>query len=73
MNHDGRTRLHDRSRAAGRYVPHRGREEATVCRITGELAGLAERAVADAEKLLANERRALRRARTTQRMKDRLQ
>ena len=32
-------------------------------RITGELAGLAERAAADAEQLLFNARRALRRAR----------
>jgi IS5 family transposase len=41
-----------------------GRDEAqrTVARITGELAGLAERAAADAEKLLTNARRALRRA-----------
>ena len=31
-------------------------------RITGELAGLAERAAADAERLLVNARRALRRA-----------
>jgi transposase, IS5 family len=34
-----------------------------VRRITGELAGLAERAAADAEQLLLNARRALRRAR----------
>ena len=41
-----------------------GRDEAqaTVQRITGELAGLAERAAADADRLLANARRALRRA-----------
>ena len=41
-----------------------GRDEAqaTVRRITGELAELAERAAADAEKLLVNARRALRRA-----------
>ena len=69
-----RTRLRDRSRSAGkrahgiaaklRLRSAQGREEAqaTVRRITGELAGLAERASADAEKLLANARRALRRA-----------
>jgi IS5 family transposase len=41
-----------------------GREEAqaAVRRITGELAGLAERAAADADRLLANARSALRRA-----------
>jgi IS5 family transposase len=41
-----------------------GREEAqrTVARITGELADLAERAAADADRLLTNARRALRRA-----------
>jgi hypothetical protein len=49
MNHDGRTRLHDRSLAAGGTGPEEA--QATVCRITGELAGPAERAVADAEKL----------------------
>jgi transposase, IS5 family len=69
-----RTRLRDRSRAAGsrahaiaaklRLRGAAGREEtqATVRRITGELAELAERAAADAERLLANARRALRRA-----------
>jgi IS5 family transposase len=69
-----RTRLRDRSRAAGarargiaaklRLRGAQGRDEAqqTVQRITGELAGLAERAAADAERLLANARRALRRA-----------
>ena len=43
-----------------------GRDEAqrTVQRITGELAGLAERAAADAQRLVANARRALRRAHT---------
>ena len=35
-----------------------------VKRITGELAGLAERAAAEAEPLLGNARRALRRAQT---------
>jgi IS5 family transposase len=69
-----RTRLRDRSRSAGRRAhgiaaklrlrSAQGREEAqrTVVRITGELAGLAEHAAAEAEKLLANARRALRRA-----------
>jgi IS5 family transposase len=69
-----RTRLRDRSRAAGgrahgiaaklRLRSSAGRDEAqtTVRRITGELAELAERATADAERLLANARRALRRA-----------
>jgi transposase, IS5 family len=36
-----------------------------VRRITGELAGLAERTAAEAEKLLTNARRALRRAQAT--------
>src|SRR4051812_1529541 len=70
-----RTRCRDRSRAAGsrahaiaaklRLRGAAGREEAqaTVRRITGELAELAERAAADAERLLANAREALRRAR----------
>src|SRR3954452_3600003 len=70
-----RTRLRDRSRAAGRRAHAiaaklrlrgaAGREEAqaTVRRITGELAELAERAAADVERLLANARRALRLAR----------
>src|SRR5215207_6084612 len=69
-----RTRLRDRSRSAGkrahgiaaklRLRRAQGREEAqhTVQRITGELAGLAERAATDAQRLLANARRALRRA-----------
>jgi IS5 family transposase len=69
-----RTRLRDRSRSAGkrahgiaaklRLRGSQGREEAqaTVQRITGELAALAERAVTDAERLLTNARRALRRA-----------
>jgi IS5 family transposase len=69
-----RTRLRDRSRSAGRRAhgiatklrlrSAAGRDEAqaTVRRITGELAELAERAAADAERLLANARRALRRA-----------
>ena len=69
-----RTRLRDRSRSAGRRAHGiaaklrlrgaAGRDEAqaSVRRITGELAELAERAAADAERLLANARRALRRA-----------
>ncbi|MCA1835419.1 MAG: ISNCY family transposase [Actinobacteria bacterium] len=69
-----RTRLRDRSRSAGkrahgiaaklRLRSAQGREEAqrTVQRITGELAGLAQRAAADAVRLLANARQALRRA-----------
>jgi transposase, IS5 family len=69
-----RTGLRDRSRSAGRRAHGiaaklrlpgaAGRDEAqaTVRRITGELAELAERAAADAQRLLANARRALRRA-----------
>jgi IS5 family transposase len=69
-----RTRIRDRSRAAGtrareigaklRLRTAQGRDEAqaTVRRVTGELADLAERAAADAEKLLVNARRALHRA-----------
>mgnify|MGYP001067958141 CR=1 FL=1 len=51
-----RTRVRDRSRTAA------GRDDAqaVVRRITGEMAGLAERAAADAEYLLRNARRALR-------------
>jgi IS5 family transposase len=71
-----RTRVRDRSRSAGkrahgiaaklRLRGAQGREEAqaTVRRITGELAGLAERAAADAGRLLANARAALCRARS---------
>jgi transposase, IS5 family len=66
--------VRDRSRPAGRRAhgiaarlrlrgaQGRGEAQATVLRITGELAGLAGRAAADAERLLANARRALRRA-----------
>jgi IS5 family transposase len=69
-----RTRLRDRSWSAGkrahgiaaklRLRSAQGRDEAqrTVQRITGELAGLAQRAAADAVRLLTNARRALRRA-----------
>jgi len=66
--------VRDRSRSAGARAPAigatlrlrsaQGREEAqrTVTRVTGELADLAERAAADADRLLTNARRALRRA-----------
>lgn len=69
-----RPSLRNRSRAAGtrahgvaaklRLRSAQGREQAqaTVQRITGELADLAEWAVSDAEKLLVNAHRALRRA-----------
>ena len=69
-----RTRVRDRSRAAGtrahavaaklRSRSALGRDEATaaVLKSTGELAGLAETAVRDAQRLLANARRALHRA-----------
>ena len=69
-----RTHVRDRSRAAGarareigaklrlRAVQTRDEAQATVRRVTGELADLAERAAADAEKLLVNARRAVRRA-----------
>ncbi len=69
-----RTRVRDRSRAAGRRAhaiaaklrsraaQARDDKQAVVARVTGELAGLAERAAADARRLLANARRALRRA-----------
>ena len=69
-----RTQVRDRSRAAGARAhgiaarlglrSAQGCEEAqaTARRITGELAGLAERAAADADRLLANARSALRRA-----------
>jgi transposase, IS5 family len=69
-----RTRVRDRSRAAGkrahaiasklglRGAQRRDEARATVLRVTGELAGLADRAAADARRLLANARRALRRA-----------
>jgi len=69
-----RTRVRDRSRAAGRRAhaiaarlrsraaQAREEKQAVVARVTGELAGLAERAAADARRLLASARRALRRA-----------
>jgi IS5 family transposase len=71
-----RTRVRDRSRSAGSRAHGiaarlgrrgaQGREEAQagVRRITGELAGLAERAAADAGRLLVNARCAVRRAKT---------
>ena len=70
-----RTKVRDRSRSAGtrarsiaaklrlRAAQTRDEAQAAVQRITGELAGLAERAAVEAEVLLANARRALRRAR----------
>jgi IS5 family transposase len=69
-----RTQVRDRSRAAGRRAhaiaaklrsraaQARDEKQAVVARMTGELAGLAERAAADARRLLGNARRALRRA-----------
>jgi IS5 family transposase len=71
-----RTRVRDRSRSAGarareigaklrlRAAQTRDEAQAVVKRITGELAGLAERAATEAEALLGNARRALRRAQT---------
>ena len=70
-----RTRVRDRSRAAGarahaiaaklrtRSAAGRDEAQATVMRVTGELADLAATTVVDAETLLANAKRALRRAR----------
>ena len=70
-----RTKIRDRSRAAGkrahaigaklrmRSAAGRDQAQAAVRRVTGELAELAETAVTDAERLLANAKRALRRAR----------
>ena len=56
-----------RTRSAPRCVPARRRTATTplaaVRKVTGELADLAERAAADADRLLANARRALSRAR----------
>ena len=69
-----RTRVRDRSRAAGkrahaiavklssRAAQARDDKQAAVARATGELAGLAGCAAAEARRLLANARRALRRA-----------
>jgi IS5 family transposase len=70
-----RTRVRDRSRAAGKRAhaigfklrsrTAAGRDEAlaAVRQVTGELAELAAKAASDAERLLANAKRALRRAR----------
>ena len=69
-----RTRVRDRSRAAGKRAhaiaaklrsrSALGRDETTaaVLKTTGELAGLAETVARDAERLLVNARRAIRRA-----------
>jgi IS5 family transposase len=69
-----RTRVRDRSRAAGRRAhaiaaklrsraaQAQDHKQAVVARVTGELAGMAGRAATDAQRLLANARRALRRA-----------
>ena len=69
-----RTRVRDRSRAAGKRAhavaaklrsrSALGRDEATaaVLKSTGELAGLAQTAVADAQRLLVNAKAAVRRA-----------
>jgi IS5 family transposase len=71
-----RTRMRDRSRSGGararaigaklrlRVAQGRDEAQAVVRRITGELAKLAELSAADAERLLLNARRALRRAST---------
>ena len=71
-----RTRVRDRSRAAwrahaiaaklrSRAAQARDDKQAVVGRMTGELAGLAERAATEARRLLVNARRALRRAEAT--------
>jgi transposase, IS5 family len=69
-----RTRVRDRSRAAGRRAhaiaaklssraaQARGEKQAVVLAMTGELAGLAGRAAREARRMLVNGRRALRRA-----------
>jgi IS5 family transposase len=69
-----RTRVRDRSRAAGRRAhaiaaklrsraaQARDDKQAAVGRVTGELAALAGRAASEARRLLVNARRALRRA-----------
>ena len=69
-----RTRMRDRSRAAGlrahaiaaklrsRAAQAREEKQAVVLRMTGELAGLAERAAREARRMLDGGRRALRRA-----------
>jgi transposase, IS5 family len=72
-----RTKVRDRSRSAGkraheigaklrtRSAAGRDEAQATVQRVTGELAELAVTAAQDAERLLVNAKRALRRARAT--------
>jgi transposase, IS5 family len=72
-----RTKVRDRSRSAGkraheigaklrtRSAAGRDEAQATVQRVTGELAELAVTAAEDAERLLVNAKRALRRARAT--------
>ena len=72
-----RTRIRDRSRAAGKRAhavaaklrsrTALGRDEATaaILKSTGELAELAQTAVRDAERLLVNAKRAVRRAHAT--------
>jgi IS5 family transposase len=74
-----RTRLRDRRRSTGKWAhaiaaklrlrtaAGRDQVQATVRRITGELAGLAEHAARDAQRLLVNARRALARAAATRR------
>ena len=69
-----RTKVRDRSRSAGRRAREIGAKlrlraaqtrdeaQAVVRRVTGELAGLADKAATEAEQLLVNARRALRRA-----------
>lgn len=72
-----RTRIRDRSRSAGkraheiasklklRAAAGRDQAQAVVRRVTGELADLAEVAAREAQRLLTNAKRALRRARAT--------
>lgn len=76
-----RTRMRDRSRTAGklafqvasklraRAALGKDDAQAAVRRVTGELAGLAEKAAHDAEQLLANAKVALRRARAKTRQR----
>jgi IS5 family transposase len=76
-----RTRVRDRSRTAGKLAfqvasklrarAGLGKDDAqtAVRRVTGELAGLAEKAARDADRLLANARTALRKARVKARQR----
>jgi IS5 family transposase len=69
-----RTQVHDRRRSAGRRArsiasklrlrgaQQRGQAQATVRRITGELAGIAEQVIRDAATVIRNAKRAVRRA-----------